>query len=130
MKTIAAIILCAAASNAMAQPAIDNAWARASVAGQQSTGMFMRITANEPTQLVGASSPAAGIAQVHRMKMEGDVMRMRPAGVIELPVGRAFELTPGGYHLMLQDLKKPLAPGSTVPVTLVFRNAKGVESRR
>jgi hypothetical protein len=63
------------------------------------------------------------------MKMEGDVMRMRPAGVIDLPVGRAFELKPGSYHVMLQELKQPLAAGSTVPLTLVFRNAKGVESR-
>jgi copper(I)-binding protein len=111
------------------RPSIDDAWVRASVPGQQATGAFMRITAKEPTQLVGASTPVAGIADVHEMKMEGDVMRMRPAGSIELPVGRAFELKPGGYHLMLQDLKKPLEAGSTVPVTLVFRNAKGTESR-
>jgi hypothetical protein len=63
------------------------------------------------------------------MKMDGDVMHMRPAGTIDLPVGKPFELKPGGYHLMFQDLKQPLVAGSTVPVTLVFRNAKGVESR-
>lgn len=112
-----------------AQPAVEGAWVRASVPGQQATGAFMRIVAKEPTQLVGASSPVAGSAAVHEMKMEGDVMKMRPAGAIELPVGKPFELTPGGYHLMLQDLKQPLEKGSTVPVTLVFRNAKGVESR-
>jgi periplasmic copper chaperone A len=63
------------------------------------------------------------------MKMEGDVMRMRPTGTLDLPVGKAFELTPGGYHLMLQDLKGPLKVGSTVPITLIFRSAKGVETR-
>jgi hypothetical protein len=89
----------------------------------------MRITAKEPTQLVSASSPVAGSAEVHEMKMEGDVMRMRPAGAIDLPVGKPLELKPGGYHLMLQDLKKPLDNGSTVPLTLVFRNAKGMETR-
>jgi hypothetical protein len=89
----------------------------------------MRITAKEPTKLVGASSPAAGTAEVHEMKMEDDVMRMRPAGAIDLPVGKAFELKPGGYHLMLQDLKGPLKAGSTVPLTLVFRDAKGAETR-
>jgi hypothetical protein len=112
-----------------ALPVIEGAWVRASVPGQQATGAFMRITAKEPMQLVGASTPVAGVAEVHEMKMEGDVMRMRAAGSIELPVGRAFELKPGGYHLMLQDLKKPLETGSTVPLTLVFRNGKGVESR-
>ncbi len=118
-----------AADAAGPQPSVEGAWARASVPGQQATGAFMRITAKEPMQLVGASSPAAGTTEVHEMKMEGDVMRMRPAGAIDLPVGKPFELKPGGYHLMLQDLKQPLKPGSTVPVTLVFRNAKGVESR-
>jgi periplasmic copper chaperone A len=132
MKTlvIASLSLCTFLAVAhAAPPTVEHAWVRASVPGQQATGAFMRIVANEPTQLVGASSPVAGSAQVHQMKMEGDVMKMRPAGVIDLPVGKAFDLTPGGYHLMLQDLKQPLAKGSTVPVTLVFRNAKGMETR-
>jgi copper(I)-binding protein len=110
-------------------PSVEGGWVRAAVPGQQATGAFMRITAKEPMQLVGASTPVAGIADVHEMKMEGDVMHMRPAGAIELPVGRAMELKPGGYHVMLQDLKKPLESGSTVPITLVFRDARGKESR-
>jgi periplasmic copper chaperone A len=114
---------------AQAQPTVEGAWARVSVAGQQVSGAFMRITAKVPTQLVGVSSPVAGKAEVHEMKMQGDVMVMRPAGVIDLPVGRAFELKPGGYHVMLQGLAKPLQPGSAVPLTLLFRNGQGVESR-
>lgn len=132
LKTPAVLLQVVTAQEAAAyaaQPAVENAWVRASVPGQQATGAFMRITAKEPTQLVSVSTPVAGVAEVHEMKMEGDVMRMRPAGAIELPVGKAFELKPGGYHLMLQDLKKPLDNGSTVPLTLVFRNAKGVETR-
>jgi hypothetical protein len=112
-----------------AQPTVEGAWVRASVPGQQATGAFMRITAKEPTQLVGVATPVAGSAAVHEMKMEGDVMRMRPAGPVDVPAGKTLELKPGGYHVMLQDLKKPLDNGSTVPLTLVFRNAKGVESR-
>jgi hypothetical protein len=112
-----------------AQPAVEGAWVRASVPGQQATGAFMRITAKEPMRLVGVETPVAGDARVHEMKMEGDVMRMRPAGPIELVPGKALELKPGGYHVMLQDLKKPLETGSTVPLTLVLRNAKGVETR-
>jgi len=111
------------------RPAVENAWARASVPGQQSSGAYMSITAKEPTKLVSVSTPVAGVAEVHEMKMEGDVMRMRPAGAIDLPVGRPFELKPGSYHVMLQELKQPLAAGSTVPLTLVFRNAGGIESR-
>lgn len=111
------------------QPSVEGAWARATAPGQTAGAAYMRLIAKEPTQLVGVSSPVAGVAEVHEMKMEADVMRMRLAGVIDLPVGRAFELKPGGYHVMLQQLKQPLAAGSTVPVTLVFRNNKGVESR-
>ena len=122
-------LLGASIASAQVPPSVDGAWVRASVPGQLATGAFMRITAKEPMQLVGASSPVAGIAEVHEMKMEGDVMRMRPAGPVDLPVGRAFELKPGGYHIMLQDLKKPLQAGANVPITLVFRSAKGVESR-
>ena len=112
-----------------ALPTVEGGWVRASVPGQTATGAFMRITAKEPMKLVGASSPVAGTAAVHEMKMEGDVMKMRPAGVIDLPAGGAFELKPSGYHLMLQDLKQPLAAGNTVAVTLVFRNAKGADTR-
>lgn len=112
-----------------AQPTVEGAWVRASVTGQQATGAFMRITAKEPVQLVGISTPVAGSAAVHEMQMDGDVMRMRPAGALEVPAGKTLELKPGGYHVMLQDLKKPLDNGSTVPLTLIFRDAKGVETR-
>jgi copper(I)-binding protein len=132
MKAPAVLLQVLSAPEAAAwrmRPAVQDAWVRASVPGQQSSGAYMRITAKEPTQLVGVSTPVAGVAAVHEMKMEGDVMRMRPTGPIELPVGRAFELKPGSYHVMLQELKEPLAAGSSVPLTLVFRNARGVESR-
>jgi periplasmic copper chaperone A len=118
-----------AAQSIASQPAIEGAWVRATVAGQKATGAFMRITAKEAMQVVGVSSPAAGVAELHEMKMEGDTMRMRAIDTLELPAGKAVELKPGGYHLMLQDLKKPLEAGSTVPVTLVLRNAKGEQSR-
>jgi len=108
--------------------AVDGAWARASVQGQKGTGAFMQLTAREPLTLVGASSPAAGVAEVHEMKMEGDVMRMRAIPALDLPAGKAVELKPGGHHLMLMDLKAPLKPDTRVPVTLTFRNAKGETS--
>ena len=107
---------------------VENAWVRPTVAGQQGTGGFMKLTARETMQLVGVSSPVAGVAEVHEMKMEGSVMKMRPVGVLDLPAGKTVELTPGGYHLMLMDLKRPLPKDSTIALTLVLRNAKGVQS--
>lgn len=104
---------------------IDAPWARATVAGQQATGAFMRITAQEPLQLVGVSTPAAALSEVHEMKMEGDVMRMRAIESLPLPAGQSVELKPGGYHLMFMQLKAPLQAGSTVPVTLQLTNAQG-----
>jgi copper(I)-binding protein len=89
----------------------------------------MRLTAKDAAQLVGVATPVAGVAEVHEMKMEGDVMRMRAVAKLDLPPGQPVELKPSGYHLMLQDLKQPLAAGSTVPLTLTFRDAKGVESK-
>ncbi|SDM84334.1 copper chaperone PCu(A)C [Polaromonas sp. JS666] len=117
---------------ALAQTAavkVDGAWARATVQGQKGTGAFMSLTASEATRLVGVSSPVAGVAEVHEMKMEGDVMKMRALPSLELPAGKKVELKPGGYHLMLMDLKAPLAKDSTVPLTLLFKDAKGVESK-
>lgn len=90
----------------------------------------MTLTAKEATRLVSISTPVAGVAQVHEMKMEGDVMRMRalPDG-LDLPAGKPVALTPGGYHVMLLDLKAALPKDSTIPMTLVFKDAKGVESK-
>ncbi|HKB53272.1 MAG TPA: copper chaperone PCu(A)C [Ramlibacter sp.] len=108
-------------------PRVEGAWVRAAVPGQQGTGAFMRITASEHTQLVAVSTPVAGTAEVHEMKMEGEVMKMRPVPQLDLPSGRTVELKPGGYHVMLMDLKQALKPGSTVPMTLVFRDPAGAE---
>lgn len=109
---------------------VKDAWVRATVQGQQATGAFMRLTAKDAARLVRVSSPVAGVAEVHEMKMEGDVMKMRAVvGGLELPAGKAVELKPGGYHVMLMDLKMALQKDTTVPLTLVFKDAKGSESK-
>lgn len=129
VSTLAAAL---AAGTAMAQDAgvkAEGAWARASVQGQKGTGAFMRLTAKDGARLVRAESPAAGVTEVHEMKMEGDIMRMRALPMLELPAGKAVDLKPGGYHVMLQDLKAPLMKDTSVPLTLVFQDAKGVESK-
>jgi copper(I)-binding protein len=116
-------------AQAAAVPKVEGAWVRSAVPGQQGTGAFMKLTAAEPLQLVGVVTPVAGTAEVHEMKMEGDVMKMRALAKLDLPAGKAVELKPGGYHLMLMDLKQPLAAGSTVPLTLLLRDAKGRDSK-
>ena len=69
------------------------------------------------------------MTEVHEMKMEGDVMKMRAIPALDLPAGKAVELKPGGYHVMLMDLKAPLMKDTVVPLTLVFKDAKGAESK-
>jgi copper(I)-binding protein len=131
-KTAMALSLASACIVALAQSApvkVEGAWARATVQGQKGTGAFMSLTAKDATQLVGVSTPVAGVAEVHEMKMEGDVMKMRALPLLDLPAGKKVDLKPGGYHIMMMDLKAPLAKDSTVPVTLLFKDAKGVESK-
>ncbi len=132
MKTPAAMLqVLSPADFAMAQslPKVEGAWARSTVPGQQGTGAFMRLNASKPMQLVGVATPLAGTAEVHEMKMEGSIMRMRAVPHLDLPAGQTTELKPGGYHIMLLDLKQPLAPGSVVPLTLLFRDASGAQSK-
>jgi periplasmic copper chaperone A len=110
---------------------VSEAWVRRAVPGQSGTGAFMKLKAPAATRLVSASTPVAGVAEVHEMKMEGDTMKMRAMSEgLPLPAGQMVELTPGGYHLMLMDLKQPIAVGSTVPLTLRFVDGKGVASEQ
>lgn len=108
---------------------IKNAWVRVAVPGQSATGAFMQITAKEENQLIQASSPVAAITEVHEMAIENDIMKMRAIPALTLPAGRTVELKPGSYHIMLLDLKQPLAKDQQVPLTLTFKNASGVESK-
>ena len=115
--TIAALIF--AAFPVMAQVTVKDPWVRATVSQQKATGAFMQITSAQDAQLVGASSPVAGVVEVHEMTMEKDVMKMRAMKGLDLPAGKSVELKPGGYHVMLMDLKQQMKEGDTVPVTLV-----------
>jgi periplasmic copper chaperone A len=108
---------------------VRDAWVRSTVPGQKGSGAFMSIKSSDGAQLVGASSPVAGLVEVHEMKMKGDVMTMRAVPVLELPAGQTVQLKPGGYHFMLTDLKQPLPRDSKVPLTLRFKDGKGVESK-
>jgi periplasmic copper chaperone A len=120
MKRIALAALIFAAFPVMAQVAVKDPWVRATVPAQKATGAFMQITSTQDARLVEAKSPVAGVVEVHEMVMEKDVMKMRAIKGLDLPAGKTVELKPGGYHVMLMELKEQMKEGATVPVTLVI----------
>ena len=130
LKVFGAVLMLAGGTLHAQTVVVKDAWVRTSVQGQKATGAFMKITAKDGSRLVSVSTPVAGVAEVHEMKMEGDIMKMRAVpGGLDLPAGKTVELSPGGYHVMLMDLKAALPKDSTIPMTLVFKDAKGVESK-
>lgn len=113
------------AAAALAEVRVDEPWVRATVDGQQASGAFMTLTSTRAAKLVAVRSPVAGIAEIHEMTLENNVMRMRAIDALELPAGAPVVLRPGGYHLMLLELKAPLQVGKDVPLTLTVENADG-----
>jgi copper(I)-binding protein len=132
MKSLLLSTLLALSAGAWAQaPApveVKDPWVRATVAQQKSTGVFMQLTAKADTRVVEARSPIAGVTQIHEMAMDKDVMRMREVKGLALPAGQAIELKPGGYHVMLLDLKGQVKAGDVVPLTLVLEGKDGQRS--
>lgn len=124
-KLLVALTLAGASLATFAQTTVADPWIRGTVAQQKATGMFAKITSTAGAKLVGASSPVAGIVEVHEMKMEGDRMTMAAVPALDLPAGKAVELKPGGYHVMLMALKQPLKAGEKVAVTLVVEGKDG-----
>jgi copper(I)-binding protein len=108
-----------------AQTTVKEPWVRGTVAQQKASGAFMQITSAQGGKLLSVSSPLAGVAEVHEMAMDGNTMRMRAVPVLELPAGTPVELKPGGYHVMLMDLKQQLKAGDSVPLTLVIEGKDG-----
>lgn len=128
MKPIARILIATAAllaANAHAQVTVKDAWVRATVPQQKATGAFMQLTAAKDARLVSASSSLTPLVEVHEMAMQDNVMRMRQVPALDVPAGKAVELKPGGYHVMLLDLKQQVKEGDTVPLTLVFEGKDG-----
>ena len=125
------IAACVAASAALlshaaqAQVTVKDAWVRATVAQQKATGAFMQLQSAQDAKLVAAQSPVAGVVEVHEMAMDGGVMKMRAVPNLALPAGKAVELKPGGYHVMLMDLKGQVKDGDTVPMTLIVEGKDG-----
>ena len=112
-------------SSAQAQVIVERAWARTTVPSQVSSGAFMHITAQKDVRLTGARSPVAGVVELHEMKIDNGIMRMRPVGELPLKAGQSIELKSGGYHLMMMGLKRQLKAGDIVPLTLEFKAPDG-----
>ena len=108
---------------------IQHPWARLTVAGQSAGGGYLAIrnTGSVPDRLLGASAPGRATVELHEMRMDGDVMRMREIKALELPAGKLVTLAPGGLHLMLTGLTAPLKIGDKLPVKLRFEKAGEVE---
>jgi len=118
MRTILCAVLLAASAAAQGQVEARAAWARTTVQGQTTAGAYMQLTSSEPASLVSAESPVSASAEIHETRMEGKVMRMRALSRLELFPGKTVELKPGGYHIMLLELKRPLKKGEIVPIRL------------
>jgi copper(I)-binding protein len=118
IRVVAWALLLSWAGVSHAQVQVKDAWVRPAIQGQAATGAFMSLTSKEGARLVGATSAVAGVVEIHEMVMEGNVMKMRAVPSIELPPGRSVELKPGGFHVMLMDLKRPLKVGERVPLEL------------
>ena len=113
-------LLALAACPAWAQLSAERPWSRATPPGARIGVGFMRLrnAGSSAERVVGASSPVAGRVEMHVTTREGDVMKMREVDAFEIPAGGSYELKPGGAHLMLMDLGRPLRKGERVPLTL------------
>src|SRR6218665_2860470 len=98
----------ALAQTAPVEVEVDGAGGGEGRGGRRVPGVFMPLTARADGRLVGVESPAAGRAEVHAMKLEDGIMKMRALPALDLPAGQTVELKPGSYHVMLLDLKAPL----------------------
>ena len=123
---IAALACALISLPALAQTTVKEAWVRGTVAQQMATGAFFQISSSTGGKLVSVSSPAAAVVEIHEMSMDGNTMKMRalPNG-LDLPAGKTVALKPGGYHVMLMDLKAPLKAGESIDLSLVVEGKDG-----
>jgi copper(I)-binding protein len=124
-RILVAALVWAAAGSSLAQVNVSSAWARSTVPGQGGTGAFMTLVSRDGGKLIGAASPVAGVVELHEMAMDNNVMKMRAIPSLDLPAGREVQLKPGGYHVMLLDLKRPLKVGEKVQIELRLETRDG-----
>jgi periplasmic copper chaperone A len=119
------IALGAAFAHAAGPVVVRDAWVRATAPGQKVAGAYLELVSPAEAALTAVASPAAARVELHATTIEGGVMRMRPTEKIALPAGRAVRLAPGGLHVLLFDIKRPLNERDRVPLTLTIQRADG-----
>lgn len=124
-RIVLAFALLGGCASLSAAVTVESAWVRATVPGQTASGAYMKLRSSDNAALVKIATPAAGVADLHQMSLEGGVMKMRPLTRLPLPAGKTVELKSGGYHIMLMDLKRPLIRGDHVPMTLSIVGGDG-----
>jgi len=122
---IALIASCAQANNGVV---ISNAWVRATASGQEVGAAYMTLQSERDITLIKTESATAGSVEIHSMTMNNGVMQMRKLDTLPLSASKPTKLEPGGFHLMLFDLKKPLKAGEQVEFTLHFKDSAGKTS--
>ena len=116
------LVIALVSGSAAAQVTVKNPWVRATVPAQTSTGAFMQLTSAQDARLIEVRSPAAATVEIHEMTMSNNVMKMHAIDAIPLPAGKPVILGPGGYHVMMMELKGQVKAGDTVPLTLVIED--------
>lgn len=120
-----AAALAALSLAAQAEVTVRDAWVRGTTPAQRVTGAFMEVTSSEDAALVAVASPVAGLAEIHAMKMENGVMKMRPLPRLDLPAGKPVKLAPRSSHIMLMDLQRQLKPGDALTLMLKVEGKNG-----
>jgi len=117
-------------SHAQDSISIQNPWVKATYPGQNVSAGYMTITSTNDVSLVKVASDVSDSVEMHSMKMENGVMKMRMLPSLALLAGKPYKLEPSGFHLMLFDLKKPLADAQTVNFELTFKTGQNVEFKQ
>jgi len=126
---ILAGVLLTVSMAANAEVTVKDAWVRGTVPAQSVTGAFMTLTSSTDAKLVGVKTPIAMQAEIHESTMKDNVSQMHAVESVALPAGKAVQLKPGGYHMMLMGLAKPVSKGQKVPLTLEIVEADGKRSK-
>jgi copper(I)-binding protein len=117
-----ALSVMATAANGQDFVTIKDAWVRPTNPGQEVGAAYMTFLSAQDATLIRLESDVTKSVEIHNMSMENGVMKMRMMETLPLVAGKPYKLAPGGFHLMLFDLKKPLNIGTQVRFTLTFKS--------
>jgi copper(I)-binding protein len=120
--------MCAGTALAL-EVVVSEAWTRATAPGQTVAGVYFDIESDSDARLVGIETRLTDVAELHYMKMEDGVMRMRSLPKVDLPARETVKFAPGGLHVMLFELKRPLEAGGELGLTLLVEDAGGQQTR-